>query len=39
MLVFILVCITSFTIILTRKIDLVALLLLSFRCLVTVNVL
>ena len=38
MLVFVFLCITSFAIILTRKIDLVALLLLSFGCLVTVNV-
>ena len=43
MLVFVLVCITlflsSFAIILTRNRELVALLLLSFGCLVTVNVL
>ena len=43
MLVFVLVCITlypfSFAIITTRKRELVALLVLSFGCLVTVNVL
>ena len=43
MLIFVLVCITyalsRFAIILTRKRDLVALLLLSFGCLVTVIVL
>ena len=43
MLVFVLVCIlyvlSSFAIILTRKGELVALLLLTFVCLVTVNVL
>ena len=42
MLVFVLVCVamcpSSFAIILTRKRELVALLLLSFRCLVSVNV-
>ena len=35
--VFILSCITSFAIILKRKRKLVALLLFSYRCLVTVN--
>ena len=35
--VFILLCITSFAIILKRKRELVALLLLSYGCLVTVN--
>ena len=43
MLVFVLVCITyvlsSFAIILTKKKEAIALLLLSFGCLVTVNVL
>ena len=36
-LVFVLVCISSFVIILTGKRELVALFLLSFGCLVTVN--
>ena len=39
LLVFITSCLSSFAIILTRKRELVALLLLSFRCFVTVNVL
>ena len=38
MLVFVFVCITSFAIILKRKRELVALLLLSFGCIVNVNV-